>query len=131
MRVLVCGGRDFDDREAVFAALNAMHASSPIDVVIEGGANGADRLAGSWARVREVSNWRVPAQWSRDGKRAGMLRNARMLAECRPDVVLAFPGGDGTADMIAQARDAGVRVMTPADAVVDPRQVSIFERLGA
>ena len=39
------------------------------------------------------------------------MRNARMLAEGKPDLVVAFPGGRGTADMVAQARKAGVRVV--------------------
>ena len=33
-----------------------------------------------------------------------------MLAEGKPDLVVAFPGGAGTANMIEQARAAGVRV---------------------
>lgn len=131
MRVLVCGGRDYEDREAVFEALDALHRATPIEVVIEGGYTGADRLAASWARVREVSSWRVPAQWSKQGRNAGPLRNARMLAMCAPDLVLAFPGHDGTADMIAQAGDVGVKVRSSIEAVTDPRQVTLFEALGA
>ena len=36
---------------------------------------------------------------------------ARMLEEGRPDLVIAFPGGRGTADLVARARRAGVEVM--------------------
>jgi hypothetical protein len=55
----------------------------------------------------------VPAEWKKHGKRAGPLRNMRMLEEWKPDGVAAFPGGSGTADMIAQARNAGVKVWEP------------------
>lgn len=126
MRVLVCGGRYFEDRTAVFAALDAIHAITPIGVIIEGGARGADRLAGSWARVREVSHWKVPANWKRDGNAAGMLRNGRMLEMCAPDVVLAFPGGTGTADMVRQAKAARVRVQAPCAPGADPNQTDFL-----
>ena len=42
---------------------------------------------------------------------AGPRRNARMLAEGKPDLVVAFPGGRGTADMVSKARAAKVEVM--------------------
>jgi len=51
-----------------------------------------------------------PADWSRHGKSAGPIRNRQMLIEGRPDIVVAFPGGKGTANMIKQAVEAGVKV---------------------
>lgn len=128
MRVLVCGGRDYDARGILFQTLDFFHQVQPIEVLIEGGASGADALAGSWARVRLVSHWRVPANWERDGwKAAGPIRNKRMLDMCGPDMVLAFPGGTGTADMVRQARAAGVNVHLAGGDPVDPRQVTIFD----
>ena len=44
------------------------------------------------------------------GKRAGPLRNQRMLDEGKPDLVVAFPGGGGTKDMVRRAVKAGVSV---------------------
>ena len=58
-----------------------------------------------------------PADWKTYGRAAGPLRNARMIAEGKPDLVLAFPGGRGTADMTRKARAAGVEVravLTPS-----------------
>lgn len=51
------------------------------------------------------------ADWEQCGRQAGPLRNARMLAEGRPDAVIAFPGGKGTADMVRKARAAGLPVV--------------------
>lgn len=113
MKLLVCGGRDYRDVDAVYAALDRAHAKRPIMLVIHGGATGADTLAGAWARLNEVPCLAVPAEWKKHGKRAGPLRNMRMLEEWKPDGVAAFPGGSGTADMIAQARNAGVKVWEP------------------
>ena len=106
-RVLVCGGRDYDDRDRAFAELDALQ---PIRMVIHGNARGADMLAGIWCRHRSVQEVACPAQWSKFGKRAGPMRNEAMLGHS-PDLVLAFPGGAGTADMVRRARRAGVRVV--------------------
>lgn len=107
-RVLVCGGRDFKDTDALIDYLDAEHHTAPIGVVIHGGAKGADHLAGFWAFKRGVGQIVYPANWTKYGKSAGPIRNAFMLADARPDVVIAFPGGDGTADMVERAKRAGV-----------------------
>jgi hypothetical protein len=49
LKVLVCGARDFDDRAAVYAKLDRLHADRPFRAVIAGGAHGADTLAIEWA----------------------------------------------------------------------------------
>lgn len=108
MRVLVCGGRDFTDRDWLFTELDSMHQTDPISVIIEGRAAGADTLACMWAVARRVSYEHYPADWKTHGRAAGPLRNAKMLSAGRPDLVLAFPGGSGTANMVKQARASGV-----------------------
>lgn len=111
-RILVCGGREFTDGAYIAEYLYALGPR----VVIHGAARGADKLAGLWAwrhrdRVVELP-FPVPTEeWDRFGGYAGHLRNARMLEEGRPDLVLAFyPGGPGTANMVRQAQAAGVEV---------------------
>ena len=112
MRVLVTGGRDYQDSRRVYAVLDKLHAEAGIDRLIEGGANGADRLAREWAEnVGGVPVDTFEADWEHHGKFAGPMRNARMLAEGRPDLVIAFPGGRGTADMVRKARREGVKVV--------------------
>lgn len=114
MRVLVCGGRDYADAEQVEQVLD--HYLLAELAICHGAARGADTLAGQWAARRAVPCQRFPADWSRYGRAAGALRNARMLAEFTPDLVLAFPGGRGTADMVARATLAGVPVVqVPAE----------------
>jgi hypothetical protein len=110
MRVLVCGGRDFSDRELLFDTLAALHAATPITALIHGAAKGADRLAGEWGESAGVPVLAFPADWKRYRNAAGPKRNAQMLAEGKPDLVVAFPGGTGTANMIGQATAAGVTV---------------------
>lgn len=105
MTVLVCGGRDYADRAFVFASLDVLKPTT----VINGGAEGADRWAREWASERHVVCVTVEADWSLHGRAAGPIRNRAMLG-FRPDLVLAFPGGRGTANMVAEARKRGVPV---------------------
>lgn len=110
-RVLVCGGRRYGERATVFDALDRIHTSEPISIIIHGGAPGADRLAAAWATGRCVSSVCVPADWERFGRGAGPMRNTAMLVDWTPDLVVAFPGGAGTADMVGKAERGGIRVM--------------------
>ena len=112
MRVLVCGGRDFDDALTLGSWLGGIHNNNgPITLLIEGGARGADYMARRFAEWQGIPVKTFPADWERHGKAAGPIRNKQMLDEGKPDLVVAFPGGRGTANMIEQATAAGVRVL--------------------
>jgi formate dehydrogenase assembly factor FdhD len=108
MKVLVCGGRDFRDWPGVEATLSHL---GPIDALCHGGASGADTLAGHWASLNGVPCTVYRADWKQHGRAAGPIRNAHMLADFKPDRVVAFTGGRGTADMVAKATVAGVVVV--------------------
>ena len=110
-RVLVCGGRNYRNHERVGAVLNKLHDEMGIDLIIQGGARGADELAFGWARANGIADEQYDADWETHGTFAGPMRNKRMLEEGRPDLVIAFPGGRGTADMVRKARRAGVEVV--------------------
>jgi hypothetical protein len=84
----------------------------PTDIVIiEGDAPGADSAAADFAVVHFCQLETYPAQWSKYGAAAGPIRNKQMLDEGKPDLVVAFPGGKGTANMVRLAQEAGVEVM--------------------
>ncbi len=110
MRAIVCGGRDFEDYGFLRDFLDVIAREHGIDMVIEGGADGADALARRWARDRATPRLTVPADWYGFGRQAGPKRNAEMLTHA-PDIVIAFPGGRGTADMVNKARAAGIQVV--------------------
>ena len=109
MKILVCGGRKYDAPDTVFGALDRLRAAGCVDMVIHGGAKGADALAGRWAHDRGVQEVICPANWDRRGTWAGPIRNSAMLL-LQPDLVLAFPGGKGTEDMVRKAEAKGIRV---------------------
>lgn len=110
-RVLVCGGRNYDCKEQLFAILDRSHDANPISCIIHGAARGADTLAEEWAKRRGVRHMAFPADWEAHGKSAGPRRNKQMLTEGAPDIVIAFAGGRGTEDMKRIARNAGVPVV--------------------
>lgn len=117
MKLLVCGGRDYADAEALDHVLELAfehHGWTAARVIlIEGGARGADRLARQWATANGVHCATVPALWASHGKAAGHQRNAAMLELLRPDYCIAFPGGAGTADMVRRCQAANVPVWSP------------------
>lgn len=126
-RVLVCGSRDWDDPEIVRVILDgavALHKSNSRQpmVVIEGAARGADSHAGEWARRHpwDCQLLEYPADWDTHGRAAGPIRNKQMLEEGQPTVVFAFSDNleesRGTANMVAQAKKAGVPVYVIARA---------------
>lgn len=111
IRVLVCGGRHFDDAEWLYAVLDSFDAYYDFTMLIEGAARGADTLARKWAEANNIPVRSFPADWKKHGKTAGPIRNQRMLDEGKPNLVIAFPGGLGTANMVNQAKTRGLEVI--------------------
>lgn len=111
MKVLVCGGRDFNQREFLFKKLDEIHSEKNISMIIHGCARGADTMAKEWADKRQIPHLGFPADWKSFRNAAGPIRNSLMLSEGRPDLVVSFPGGTGTADMVKKTRKAGVPVI--------------------
>lgn len=111
-KILVCGPRDWRDRELVYRHLDRL-TYRPL-YVITGAATGADQIALDWAESHDATPIRYPADWKKHGRSAGPKRNQLMLDHERPHRVLAFqPSGRetrGTQDMIRRARAAGVPV---------------------
>lgn len=114
MRVLVCGGRDYHDCNRVEQCLLVANWVEPITCVIQGGARGADILARMVATKHHIPGEEFPALWDKYGRHAGPIRNQRMLDEGKPDLVIAFPGGAGTADMVRRAKAANIAVLEVA-----------------
>jgi hypothetical protein len=108
---LVCGGRQFEDETRLIEFLNYLHKQSPISCIIQGGARGADQMAGRWAWKNGVSGEQYDADWDQYGASAGAIRNRIMLEIGKPDLVVAFPGGKGTANMVSQAKTRQVNVI--------------------
>lgn len=117
MRVLVCGGRHFADKDLMAEVLFQNFYAG--DILIHGDARGADRMSRDYVRSTYGDACQYgtkieayPADWNTHGKAAGPIRNKQMLTEGKPDLVIAFlaPNSRGTKNMIEQATKAGVPV---------------------
>lgn len=106
-RVVVTGGRGFGDYNRIRQTLVALD----IAALAQGGAEGADSLARMWGELRRIPVSTYLANWATEGTRAGPLRNRRMLDDFKPDLVVAFRGGKGTADCVKAARERGIEVL--------------------
>ena len=112
MHVIVTGGRTYDNESFVKQVLDLL----PIDHLIVGDAEGADKLARIWAQGKKQSYASYTAHWESEGRAAGPRRNTRMikagLEQSGGDLmVVAFPGGRGTTDCVKQASRMGIFVM--------------------
>jgi len=116
MRILVCGDRNWNLISPIRRELQAIAkelAYSSI-VVLHGACRGADTIAGEVAEELGLQVQGYPADWEKHGRAAGPIRNAQMLREGKPDLVLAFhtnmARSKGTKNMIEQANRAGIPV---------------------
>lgn len=127
--VIVTGSRHWTDRQAIASAL---HQLSP-GLVVHGGARGADFHADAWAAANSVPCLSIPAEWERMGKRAGVVRNLRMLDTFPGATVLGFPleGGRGTQHCMRTANQRNMRLIDGRNMAVlnqGPRPAAPFPR---
>lgn len=119
MRVLITGSRTWRDADAIHAALDeilkaSLQAGDTEIVVVHGCASGADTIADIWVRRRRhewpVRAERYPALWKKYGRRAGWVRNHRMV-RLGADVCLAFilDGSLGATQCADLAEGHGIR----------------------
>lgn len=113
MRILVCGSRGWKDVQSVEAVLLGYRALAGDHFTLIHGhcPDGADAIADRVAHKHDIHTVRVPADWKRNGRAAGPIRNQKMLDEQHPQLVVAFRAkgkSNGTDDMVRRATKAGV-----------------------
>lgn len=109
MKILITGGRDFTDYDKMNNFLSYVDKKFGIDLIINGGAKGADSLSTKWANENKKPYKEYLPDWN-IGKQAGILRNIKMLDDSKPDIVVAFRGGNGTKHMTEYATKQGYKV---------------------
>lgn len=123
IKILVTGGRNYSNKEYVYKCLDKFLKRFDV-TIIHGAATGLDTLADSWAKDREQKFIPYPANWKDMSKPfkikynsggaynalAGFKRNELMLKE-NPDICLAFPGGEGTKDMVSRCVKNKIKVI--------------------
>ncbi len=110
MIVLITGGRDYRNQREMFSVLDRLHAERGFTFLMHGDARGADQMSHRWAKKNGVQPVAFEALWEAKGQKDGSARNGRMLLFKVPDVVVAFTGGVGTANMMKRAYDHDPRI---------------------
>ena len=107
MRVIIAGSRDFNNYALVCATMEELMKEMEITEVVCGCAKGADELGEIWAWSHHINVKRMPAEWDRFGRSAGMIRNHQMGEYA--DFLVAFWDGKsrGTQDMISYMKKIG------------------------
>jgi hypothetical protein len=110
-KIAFAGGVDCNDHQAIWTALDKVHAKHPGMVLIHGGSpRGAERIAACWADHRKVTQIAFKPDWTREGKAAPFKRNDRML-DVLPIGLIVFPGSGITDNLADKARKLGIRLM--------------------
>ena len=117
LKVLVCGGRDFNNEILLSNIIDAIvpwNCLLHYDIeFVTGGAEGADKLGKKYADNHCYSCKVFPADWDKNGKSAGFIRNAEMANYIEHDgIVIAFWNykSKGTEHMIRIARQKKIPV---------------------
>lgn len=133
MKALVTGGRDFEHFDSLWLVLDWVFSGTPYaqQCLIHGACGwdlakdgpprpydlkflrklrGADKYAHLYALNRRIEVRPHPADWSR-GPSGGPKRNEGMFVAEAPNIVVAAPGGSGTANMVSLAKNAGTMVL--------------------
>jgi len=90
-------------------------------VVVHGDAPGADTTANKVCKEVGIDQVKIPANWTKYNRAAGPIRNQLMIDLLVVDLVLAFPGGDGTANMCEQAEKREIPVIQSHELLQDIR----------
>lgn len=109
-KVIVCGGRNYKSWASIYENIKALHDKHKFTHLITGGASGCDEYASDVAKELGIQPVVCDALWNFHGKPAGPIRNKNMLY-LMPDLVIAFPGGTGTAGMVKLAKEANIEVV--------------------
>lgn len=110
MKLAIVGSRKFNDYNKMCDFVLSKFKLEDIEVVVSGGAKGADSLAEKFANDNNIPISIKAADWKKYGKAAGPIRNKLIIEEA--DAVVAFPASDskGTLHDIKLAQQMGKRL---------------------
>ncbi len=111
LRVIVCGGRAFNDKTMLSRVLWYVHERRGLAELIHGGQRGAEQMANHWAFEMDIHRTEVRAEWSKYGDPRALLLRNRQMFELQPHGVIAFPGDVHSRAVVQSAREHGVPVL--------------------
>ena len=128
IRIAVTGGRDFNNTQLVNDVFHEIAKIAWSVTLIHGAARGLDTIAKQEAEKRFWAIRPYPVtsdEWKLIGRRAGPLRNRKMLADSNPHILLSFPGGSGTSDCIKAALEMHI----PVECFYDAPKLTLYAKI--
>jgi hypothetical protein len=112
MRVLICGSRNWTNKDIIEGYFEWLKDKKPITIVHGDCPTGADWIATGLALKYGYRIEAHPADWQTYGKAAGPIRNKQMV-DSGIDLVIAFLRNNsrGTKSTIDLAKEKGIRVI--------------------
>ena len=110
-KVAFTGGYECNDHQAIWAALDRVHAKHPGMVLLHGGSpKGAERIAACWADSRRVPQVAFKPDFTRHKNAAPFKRNDQLL-DVLPIGVVVFPGSGISDNLADKARKLGIPLL--------------------
>jgi hypothetical protein len=106
-KLIVTGGRLYKNKSLVYKTLDFINP----DIIINGGATGADSLCRDWASDRKKVIVTYEADWNKYGPSAGPRRNYLMCKENINASLVAFSGNSGTMNCVTNAKKFKILVI--------------------
>jgi YspA, cpYpsA-related SLOG family len=124
-RVIVCGGRDYNDKKHVAETLYELLEVRARDdtIIVHGASRGADLLAAKCAETWGLGVEPHPALWDKHGSPAAAHIRNQAMVDAGAQLCIAFPGGQGTADCVRRARKAGIPVREEKPPEIGPLEL--------
>lgn len=112
LRVIVCGSLYYPDKALVWEHLSRLNEQrGPFALLCSEPVTGVAELARSWAKENDVPSHNAFGNPDKFGAAADRIRRTHMIASVQPNLVIAFPGGPETTDLVTKARAAGIEVI--------------------
>ena len=114
VRVALVGGRDVEDFAFVLDRFEEVLLKEGLHKyqikIVSGGAKGVDSIARRIASLYGIPFREFPAEWDRYGKKAGPLRNSKIVENSDIVIAIPSPSSRGTWDTVRKAEKRGLKV---------------------
>lgn len=110
MKLIIAGSREGINEADVFTAMQESGFDKRVSEVVSGTARGVDRVGEEWARENGIPVKRFPADWEKNGRAAGHIRNRQMGDYADALLVLIYNNSRGSEGMLSYAKKMGLEI---------------------